>query len=389
MPALCLAALGSQPYFAACDAVRRRALGFNAGLPSTAYCVTSSPDGAVIAVAHGGSPNVTLYDSATLGKLPNLSPLVPGTAYGVAFSPDGNLLATINASTPAVNVYDMTTKTRIAGPSTIPTMIDPACCAFSPDGSIFVVAHQTSPYITRFRTSDWSVLPNLPTTPEGVCWWVAFSPDGSTMAVAHANGHRVSRYDTTTWGRGPAFSSLPNGDGYGCSYSPDGKYLAVVHANAPYVSIYNLSTGAKLPTPAVTPTSAPDSCAFSHDSKYLALSARIGSSLIVYRTDTWDVDPHMAVVGEVTTKRVAFLSTAPRTIRGEVRGTGGEPVSRTVCVYNRDTKEIAATTVSDPVTGEYEAKVYDGDVEYNVQFMSPPGELLNDLFFAKARSGTP
>ena len=65
------------------------------------------------------------------------------------------------------------------------------------------------------------------------------------------------------------------------------------------------------------------------------------------------------------------------------------PAARTVRIYERSTGELCATTTSDPVTGDYSAKVYEGDVDYDAHFLTAPGELLNDLFFARVRAGEP
>ena len=48
-----------------------------------------------------------------------------------------------------------------------------------------------------------------------------------------------------------------------------------------------------------------------------------------------------------------------------------------------------SATASSAVTGEYEVAVYQGDVDYDVQFLAANGEQLNDLFFARTRAGMP
>ena len=88
-------------------------------------------------------------------------------------------------------------------------------------------------------------------------------------------------------------------------------------------------------------------------------------------------------------RAVAFHATAQQIIRGSVRDVDNNPAARTVRIYERSTGELCATTTSDPVTGDYSAKVYEGDVDYDAQFLAASGELLNDLFFARVRAGAP
>ena len=144
-----------------------------------------------------------------------------------------------------------------------------------------------------------------------------------------------------------AISSNPPGQGYGVSFSPDGSLCAVAHTNPPNLTIYNTSDWSKVEHPfAVLPASA-------------------------------------------NLRAVAFHAPSPSVIRGSVRDVDNNPAARTVRIYERSTGEICATTTSDPVTGDYSAKVYEGDVDYDAHFLTAPGELLNDLFFARVRAGEP
>ena len=144
-----------------------------------------------------------------------------------------------------------------------------------------------------------------------------------------------------------AISSNPPSIGYGVSFSPDGSLCAVAHANSPFLTVYNTSDWSKVPHPfAVLPAS---------------------SNL----------------------RAVAFHASAPQIIRGSVRDVENNPAARTVRIYERSTGELCASTTSDPVTGDYSAKVYEGDVDYDAQFLAATGELLNDMFFARVRAGEP
>ena len=208
-----------------------------------------------------------------------------------------------------------------------------------------VVAGDAAPYLTR---ASWSkqkqlaISSVLPSTGNGV----SFSPDGSLCAVAHNNSPYLTVYNTSNWSK-VAISSNPPSNGYGVSFSPDGSLCAVAHAGSPFLTVYNTSDWSKVEHPfAVLP----------------ALS---------------------------NLRAVAFHAPSHSVIRGSVRDVDNNPAARTVRIYERSTGEICATTTSDPVTGDYSAKVYEGDVDYDAHFLTAPGELLNDLFFARVRAGEP
>ena len=133
---------------------------------------------------------------------------------------------------------------------------------------------------------------------------------------------------------------LPTGAAYGCAFSPDGTLLAVAHNGFPYITVYNTSTWATVP----------------------------GFSL-----------------ASADVKSVSFGYTDAYRIRGTVRDKDGNLVSRTVRAHRRSDGALVAQTVSAAMTGEYEVLVYpDNPTElYDVQFLVAPGELLNDLIYAR------
>ena len=66
-----------------------------------------SSDLQYLAVAHGGSPYVTVYkrDGDTLTKIANPDVLPAGNGYGVSWSPDGQYLAVGHNNSPFITVY--------------------------------------------------------------------------------------------------------------------------------------------------------------------------------------------------------------------------------------------------------------------------------------------
>ena len=257
-------------------------------------------------------------------------------------------------------------------------------CAFSPDGSLLAVAHNNSPYITIYATSNWSKLANPSTLPSNTANDCAFSPDGSLLAVAHNVSPFITVYNTSTWTKLANPSTLPPSTANGCAFSPDGSLLAVAHANSPYITVYNTSTWTKLAIPSTLPPSTAYGCAFSPDGSLLAVAHAGSPYITVYNTSTWTAESGFSFIS-ADARAVSFMATPAYRIRGTVRDKDGNLVSRTVRAHRRSDGVLVAQTVSDAVTGAYELRVYPDSPaeEYDVQFLAAPGELLNDLICAR------
>lgn len=106
--------------------------------------------------------------------------------------------------------------------------------------------------------------------------------------------------------------------------------------------------------------------------------------ITIYDTSTWAAESGFSFM-DATANAVSFFATPAYRIRGTVRDKDGNLVSRTVRAHRRSDGVLVAQTVSDAVTGEYELLVYPDSPaeEYDVQFLAAPGELLNDLIYAR------
>ena len=90
-----------------------------------------------------------------------LSPIaLASTAFGCAFSPDDTLLAVAHAGSPYLTVYNTSTWAKLANPSVLPSS-GATGCAFSPDGTLLAVAHNSPPYLTVYNMSPWAKLSAL------------------------------------------------------------------------------------------------------------------------------------------------------------------------------------------------------------------------------------
>ena len=185
----------------------------------------------------------------------------------------------------------------------------------------------------------------------------------------------------------PLPDTLPTGTGNGCTFSPNGALLAVAHASSPYITIYNTSDWSKVANPATLPSGTGYGCTFSPNGALLAVAHTNSPCITLYNTSDWSkVEDTRPVTG--TLRAVSFVAVGALTIKGEVRDIDGLVASRRVRVYVRSSGDKCAETTSSAIDGTYELKVYEGNVEYDVQFMADPLEDLNDLFFARTTGGT-
>ena len=158
-------------------------------------------------------------------------------------------------------------------------------------------------------------------------------------------------------------------------------YLLAI-ANGSRVSLQNADSKFAL-APVSTPSTA-NSCAFSPDGSLLAVAHYNSPYITIYNTSTWAAESGFSLA-TTNSKAVSFGNSPAHRIRGTVRDKDGNLVSRTIRAHRRSDGVLVAQTVSAAMTGEYELLVYpDSPAEaYDVQFLAAPGELLNDLIYAR------
>lgn len=231
----------------------------------------------------------------TFTKLPNPNVLPKGVGHGTAFSPDGTMLAVAHAGSPFITIYRVNsdhTFTKLTNPDVLPTSVARGA-AFSPDGTKLAVAWGVAPYITVYRVNSGGTFTKLPdpdVPPEGVGLGVSFTPDGTKLAVMHgglATGLTLYRVNTDGTLTKVASPDVSLNGGNGLAFSPDGGKLAVAQSGSPYVMLYGVgeTTLTKLPNPDVLPSGAGQGVAFSPDGKKLAVAQTGTPFLALYRMD--------------------------------------------------------------------------------------------------------
>ncbi|RRD41615.1 carboxypeptidase regulatory-like domain-containing protein [Comamonadaceae bacterium OH3737_COT-264] len=271
---------------------------------------------------------------------------------------------------------------------------DVSMVAFSDDGEYLVVCGY---YATRiYRTNDWTFA-DLPKVAR-VCKGIAFSGDGRKV-VLHCTSapyllvadlssctveYELNSYLFDASGAKETVTRSP--------IDPDVFFICVRHQ--PFVKRFRLSTrliddfnhanlnGVQYHEIVADPD--PE-----EDAMYLLQNRTDGNhgiaKLHISSGLAYEDQPKMArnlLAASGAEYSACIITTTPHRIRGAVRDVNNQPVARVVRAYKRDTGVLMAQTVSDAVTGDYTLKVYDAG-PYDVQFMTAPGEQLNDLFFSR------
>lgn len=254
----------------------------NHGVMAAGADSSATPATSYMAVTGEGAQGLKIYDTADWSTvaalaLPDCSP--------VAFSPDGALLAVGYGESPNMAIVDTSTWTVISGTPSFDGLTPLTDLAWSPDGSLLAVSHYgaSGPFLTVIDTNDWSVLPGTPSLPSDGRG-VAFSRDGTQLAVSFASSPSLRIYNTSDWSQVPGTPS-PSASGFKLSYSADGQYLAMAFGGSPGHIVLNTSDWSEVSTPYVSSTGY--AAVFAPDSSFLSVSCYSSGSMDVFDTSTW------------------------------------------------------------------------------------------------------
>jgi 6-phosphogluconolactonase (cycloisomerase 2 family) len=254
--------------------------------------IAFSNDDTYLAVAHGGTPFITIYkrSEGVYTKLPNPAILPASACWDVAFSSDATYMAVVHGITPFIIIYKRSGDvfTKLADPATLPTGVSRGI-AFSNDDTYLAVGHSTQPCITIYKRSGdvFTKLANPATLPVNSIFSVKFSSDATYLVCAGTGGPYIIIYkrsgDVFTKLANPA--TLPAGNCRGVAFSSDDTYVAVSCLGAPYIFIYKRSGDVftKLANPATLPTGMGYGIDFSSDVLYLAVSHATSPYITIYK----------------------------------------------------------------------------------------------------------
>lgn len=353
-------------------------------------CLAISPNGKYVVVGGGISSDQFAVIDRETGARMSVSALM-NFPRNAQFSPNSEWLVIGSDNAPYFGLWRLVGSTWQYQTTTGASLSSSNYgLSFSEDGTkLGTIAESTACVVDLATLVAVAVETGLPTTAYGC----SFSPDSKKLR--YLSGDALRTYNLTT----SALSSIPfTGGGVSQSYalSRDESILLVGRSASPWLLAFGFDGVSTLTSiPVTSPVaSTPRGLGISHDAKFAAVaytSAQTESRTnFLLNLETFGFETARSIPQSCTNLsnaiNISFTRPNARKITGFVTDKDGAPAARNIIAYVRGSKVVAGRTVSDSITGEYELLVYDGDVEYDLQFEIAPGEALNDIFFARATS---
>lgn len=256
---------------------------------ANAWSCAWSPNGRYLAVGTDTTPFIQVYDfnSGSPVKLANPATLPADDIYGIAWHPSGDFFVCVGDNTTVAEVY-FVNGTTITRAGTTPSALGVACLALcwnpveqAPTQRYLYRASGANPkrnictYTNgSFTNPSWGSVESPAASPAGSINHMSVSPDGNTLAIAHNTTPFFTRYSSAngSWVKMSDVASIPNGgNAYGVKFSPDGSKCGVSHGSGDGITIYNTSDWSKRTAPGTTLTNGYD-IAWTADSSQIMIA---------------------------------------------------------------------------------------------------------------------
>ncbi|MEU8112727.1 AAA family ATPase [Micromonospora sp. NPDC048947] len=322
-------------------------------MPYTVSAARFSPDDRTLAVGSAGTALIDVTDptwpkpSATTLASPD------GFSSSVSYTPDGNLLAVAHGRSGTVQLWNVTDSAHAiaVGQPLQAHSKQIEAMTFNPSGQLLATGSRDE--TVRIWDLHDPASPRLVATLDGFTGYVygvAFSPDGRLLAAASAD-KTIRMWDISNLS---AIASVGNPAitldhyAYFATFSPDGRTLAAGGGDSA-VHLFDLADPAH-PTPIGTPLQGPT------DYLYNAVFTPDGGTLAVAVTDgtvrLWDVrDPDKPKLTATLTAPTGAVYTLDYQAQGDLLAAGG--AGNTTWLWHTDPRNAAAmvcATVGDAIT---------------------------------------
>lgn len=354
-----------------------------------------SPDGQKVVVTNGGSGGTNFQYSVTPPT--EASAFADGKVTAASFS--GSISTTdasdshfaVGGSSPFLYVFNWNGDLQSLDTSGIGTV---RVVKFSPGGDYLAVHHTSSPYVRIYDTADWSYVNAAAglSVPSGVGNDLFFVGDGRLVVGATSSpylftlnmetGERLSSHTSNTLVNSVSgIIKHPDQNAIiwvGSSGSSSNKHIGMMDLDTYQLSNPFEDIGAAIYTAVFDGVNR--ELIFIHNEAH----GRNASIIQIDNPTTIisaGVDINSQLSGTIQANLVLMERDTGR-ISGTVRDIDNNPAERQVVALNRDGLYVAASCMSEPLTGNYELIVENTSL-HDVQFRAEEGELLNDLFFAR------
>ncbi|QLI49417.1 hypothetical protein vBPaeMUSP18_23 [Pseudomonas phage vB_PaeM_USP_18] len=355
-----------------------------------------SPDGqkVVVTTGAGGTGNYLYSDEGLTEQhiFPSAKTAVAnfnGTINAIAAS-DG--FFAVGGSSPFLYILDWSGNLQSVSVTGIAQV---RILAFSPDGLRLAVLHASAPYLRIYNTSDWSFV-NVASglgIPGSSYNDLYFTGDGR-LVVGSTTAPYLATVDLDTGAILNSISSaLSLNSVSGLMKHPDSNQLIWVGSNGSasnkHIGVYDLDSY-QLSLPFADIGASIWSAVLDKVNREIIFlhADALGRNCSIIKLDEPSVfhdpgdDIKSHVTGTPSPQGLVILERDIARINGTVRDIDNLPAARRVIAFHREGGYMAASTMSDPSTGDYELIVENTDL-HDVQFRVEEGELLNDLFFAR------
>ncbi|WEM34249.1 hypothetical protein [Xanthomonas phage X1] len=288
-----------------------------------------------------------------------------GEVYSCSLHPNGYHLAVTHGTTPFLRLYDLRDGSYVDAAS---AHLNYSTCKWTPDGTALVSVSSSSPYVSKWNPSI-TTRTSISTSSayshsssyvggyqygygavKGIDHWT--KPGAVLMSVCSlGNAPYLFEVDTVT----NTITNVPSGNTeylYWAAYDSKFNKLYTYQGTNGYTTVQNFRRFNGTTYVEEPMVSAPQS---------LVSSSSTGTSCALM-----------------------IVSAKTGTITGTVRDVNNNPAARKIRAYRRSDGLLVAETTSDGTTGNYTIITPTSDTEaYDVQFVTNNGELLNDLFYAR------
>lgn len=267
---------------------------------------------------------------------------------------------------------------------------------FSPDGAKLAVVHSTSPYLRVYNTGDWSYV-DAPANAGAGRAGVRFTESGGYLITTGSSSPQITVFD----GSLADVALVINNTAYSSDTSRSVNPLIRDPSNPDSVIACRTSSSASVPaiyrinmsTREVSGPNQPFGCySICHigGGRLIATHQELnGRNCSLFDLESMLILPEESQPTDLTYLPIYDYSTFFSVVRDEFRISGtvrdieNNPAAREVLAYKRSNGLLMGRVMSEPDTGNYSMTLPD-EGPYDVQFRTAEGELLNDLFFARA-----